>query len=81
MSSHLSPYYQNGEESSSLLAPSPTPTHNGDNVHHNAAKNNVQSTDKQEPSSAFLKDLNLVAEAAKRAQNALLVRDFKNVSV
>jgi len=37
--------------------------------------------DKQEPSSGFLKDLNLVAEAAKRAQNALLVRDFKNVSV
>jgi len=75
MPSHLSPYAEEG----SLLAPSPTPTHNGDNVHHNAAKN-TQEPSKQEPSSAFMKDLNLVAEAAKRAQNALLVRDFKNVS-
>jgi hypothetical protein len=30
---------------------------------------------------AFLKDFNLVAEAAKRAQMAIMVRDFEECSI
>lgn len=30
---------------------------------------------------SFLKDLNLVAEAAKRAQMAVMVRDFEDIGI
>ncbi|EPS43207.1 hypothetical protein H072_2806 [Dactylellina haptotyla CBS 200.50] len=73
MSSHLSPY--GGKNHDDLLAPSPTPTHSNDQP---SAKD---SSKKHEPSSSYLKDLNLVAEAARRAQNALLARDFENCSL
>ncbi|KAK6329722.1 hypothetical protein TWF696_003588 [Orbilia brochopaga] len=73
--SHLSPY--GGKNHDDLLAPSPTPTHTGE--HHSQPAANPSM--KHEPSSSYLKDLNLVAEAARRAQNALLARDFENCSI
>ncbi|KAK6526282.1 hypothetical protein TWF694_004883 [Orbilia ellipsospora] len=76
MSSHLSPY--GGKNPDDLLAPSPTPTHTHD---HNNQATARDPTKKHEPSSSYLKDLNLVAEAARRAQNALLARDFENCSI
>ncbi|KAK6507267.1 hypothetical protein TWF481_005715 [Arthrobotrys musiformis] len=76
MSSHLSPF--GGKNPDDLLAPSPTPTHTAD---HHSATAARDPNKKHEPSSSYLKDLNLVAEAARRAQNALLARDFENCSI
>ncbi|EWC46594.1 hypothetical protein DRE_04081 [Drechslerella stenobrocha 248] len=76
--SHLSPF--GGKNHDDLLAPSPTPTHTGE--HHTSQPAVVRDPSKKhEPSASYLKDLNLVAEAARRAQNALLARDFENCSL
>jgi len=74
--SHLSPY--GNQQHDELLAPSPTPTHT---VDQSGAAGARDPNKKHEPSSSFMKDLNLVAEAARRAQNALLARDFENCAI
>ncbi|KAJ6257941.1 hypothetical protein Dda_7731 [Drechslerella dactyloides] len=75
--SHLSPY--GGKNHDELIVPSPTPTHTGE--HHSQPVAVPGSNGKHEPSSSYLKDLNLVAEAARRAQSALMTRDFENCSM
>ncbi|KAL7268045.1 hypothetical protein RUND412_009343 [Rhizina undulata] len=68
----------NGE--SSLLAPNPTPTATSrrGSVPKSTPNWNAESED---PASSLRKEMNLVAEAAKRASVAIVVRDLQEFAV